>query len=267
MSKMKGTLYAAFIAAILIGCSCTTKTVTDSKEGHYYNGIVEIVEGENGMAVISGKNSSDGHFQIELNYAKADVILNHVYLKDFTNDNKKELCLEMNILNSISPDFNTILVYDMENDKVLFPTPDKSFIYDGYIDRVEIDYNVKEVIRYSSYTKINGIIIENENSVAGWNGDSFDTLEYYNKLLLETDEYIAFYKNSSIANAAVFQMTVLDPHTLQVIQEIGFMTDEADITKKIKDDKLVVQASSGPYDLYVEGYGSLQWDRVSKQFK
>lgn len=176
--KFYSILDGIVIAVILICCSCAINKVSDGKEIHYYNDLVEIIEDKDGMAIVSGQNRAGDRFSFKLDYARADVILKKAYLMDFTNKNSQELCLEMNIFNSISPDLNTILIYDMKNNNLLFPTPDKAFIYDGYIDQIEINHNKKNVIRYSSYTKINGTSIEDENSIIEWNGHSFTTLEY-----------------------------------------------------------------------------------------
>lgn len=265
--KNRKILYCICIAVtvLFICCFFTIRNVADNKKIQYYNDFVKIIEDKDGMALVSGQNKSGNYFQIALNYAKTDVILKNAYLMPFANNNQQKLCLEMNIFNTVSPDLNTIIICDMDQGKILFPTPDITFIYDGSIEQVEIGQNTKTVIRYNSYTKINGTTIEDENSIVGWNGNSFETLEYRNKLLLETDEYIAFYKKVLDAKTNSFELLILDPLTLQAIQEINLRTNEVNITSKIKDHGFIVR-TSGSYDLYVEGYGKLYWDKTLRKF-
>ena len=62
----------------------------DTQDNTISDIIVELTENENGMAILSGENSSGSIFQIALNYDKEDVILRNTYFIDFKGDNKKE---------------------------------------------------------------------------------------------------------------------------------------------------------------------------------
>lgn len=265
-SKLEIMLHGIVIAVILICCSCTINKVSDCKDMDYYNDLVEIIEDKDGKAIVSGRNRAGNCFSFKLNYARADVILKKAYLMDFTNNNRQELCLELNVFNSVSPDLNTILIYDMENNKILFPTPDKAFVYDGYIDQIDIDHNKKNVIRYGSYTKINGTSLEDENSIIKWSGYSFTTLEYQNKLLVETDEYIVFYKKNSTKDGDLLKLQIFDANTLQAIQEIELRIDEASITEKITNCEFITLTDSESYNLYIDDFGYLYWNKALKEF-
>lgn len=61
----------------------------DTPDNTFSDIIVELTENENGMAILSGENSSGSIFQIVLNYDKEDVILRNTYFIDFKGDNKK----------------------------------------------------------------------------------------------------------------------------------------------------------------------------------
>lgn len=233
----------------------------------FSNIIVELTENENGMATLSGENNSGSIFQIVLNYDKEDVILRNTYFIDFKGDNKKELCLEINIRNSVSPDFNTILVYDVEDDKLLFPTNDKSFIYNGTITEHRYDGIMKNAIKYISYTKLNGISVEDESSVIIWGNESFQTLEYQNKLLTETDQYIVYYNKTSSKENELYKLVILNPNTLEIIQELELKMDETKITEYINNQELVKRISDESYDLYVKENGIQQWDAQLSKFK
>ena len=151
------------------------------------------------------------------------------------------MCLEINIRNSVSPDLNTILVYDVEDDKLLFPTNDKSFIYNGIITEHRYDGIMMNAIKYISYTKLNGISVEDESSIIIWGNESFKTLEYQNKLL--------------------------NPNTLEIIQELELKMDETKITEYINNQELVKRISDESYDLYVKENGIQHWDALLSKFK
>lgn len=270
--KKKVSIYAVIIAFIFIGCFYSIKKMTRNQSIYDYNNFVEVIEDKDRNAAISGQNRAGNPFQIRLDYAKTGVILRDAYLMDLTEDNIQELCLEMNFWSSASSDFKTFVICDMENQKILFPTPDKEFIYDGYIDNVKTDHGAQSVIRYTSYIKRidekgNSVLIADEDSVIAWNVDSFDTLEYQNKLLMENQEYLFFYKKISTNEIPLFKLVILEPYTLQTFQEIELKLDETSITEKIKNKELVSKIGNGNFDLYVEGYGPLYWDSTLKKFK
>lgn len=267
MKINKISTYCIVSAVILLCCFEIMNQNVDAQEMQYSDINVEMIADEDGMAIVSGHDSSGGTFQVKLNYHKDDVRLKNTYYIDFTDDNKEELCLEMNIWNSVSPDFNTIIIYDIENDKILFPTSDKSFIYNGYIDQRKDTDTVKNIIIYCSYTKLNGTSVEDESSIIAWNGDSFETLEYQNKLLVETDEYIVYYNKFSSNGVFSYKLIILDSKTLETIQELELKMEEAGITEKIRDHELVKRINDESYDLYIEGYGIQHWNDILSAFK
>ncbi|MDL2302691.1 hypothetical protein LJC58_10145, partial [Lachnospiraceae bacterium OttesenSCG-928-D06] len=226
---------AIIIIVILLMFICGLKIKRrdkDSQEVDKSEIMVEIIEGENGMAEIGGWDKSSSLFRIKLDYLLDDVKLNKFFFIDLTGDNKEELCLEMNIRNSISPDLTTILIYDVESENVLFPSLGESFIFNANIGQLKEDIK-KNVIIYSNYTKINGVTIEDENSIIAWDGREFVHLEYQNKLLLETDEYLIFYKKLLSQGKSLNKLVVLDTNTLETIQEIELIMNEENIVKKI----------------------------------
>lgn len=249
------SLYACSPVPIEMGQQMTvnaSKQFLHQSDNSPLSGLFELGDAiltadDNGMAVVSGENSSGSMFQIRLNYKKDDINLRNTYFIDFTGDEKKELCLEMNIWNSVSPDLNTIVVYDMEKEEILFPTNDKSFIYDGTIGQ--------NAIEYTSYTKFNGITVEDEKSTIVWRNESFETLEYQNKLLIETDKYIVFYNKNSSDQKDRYKLVILDPNTLETMQEIELKMNEAEITENIKNHELVKRINNELYDVYIKGYG------------
>lgn len=222
---------------------------------------VELIADKDGKVIISGYDGTGSIFKLNLSCDIEYVRLKDYYFIDFTDDNSQELCLEMSIWNSVSPDFNTIIIYDMKNGNMLFPTSGKSFIYDAYIERIEDDGVLRNAIMYSSYTKLEGVSIENERSIFAWKEDSFELLDYESKLLAQTDQYLVFLKKDSL-NATLYYIEIVHPQTLETIQEFKLMLNKFNMIEKVRDQELVQLINDGSNDLYIYGYGIQYWEEA-----
>lgn len=229
---------------------------------------ITLQEDDQGNAVLTGQNRNGEDFYLPLDYPMAGVIVKDSYGTDLTGDSNDELCIELNIRNNISPDMTTLLVYDMDTQKPLFPSGKKPLIYDGEI----ADLGTGKILLYKEFEKINGIAVESEYAASKWNGTDFETFRYYQKLLAETDQYLLFYDNTDdLEENNAYKLSVVDPESLETIQEIKIIPDkEVDIVGKINQGVLVVAdptLDGETVDLFLEGYGILHWNEAENLFE
>lgn len=257
MDKKVIVFLSIMLTLFLTGGNLHIKEGTINQEDNYLSDMA-VKEDHNGLALIVGTAKNDKSIQINLDYSSTDVILKNAYYLDLTEDGIDELCIELNIWNSVSPDMNTILIYDIENQNLLFPTDNKVFIYDGHI--------VDSTIQYKSFIKINGRSTEEEISTIRWNHNYFSTLGYDRKLLVEEKDYIIFYEKKGVSdNSNKFKILILDSNTLDMIQQIEVVLDKnININEKINDNELIM-LSGGV--LYIADYGELYWNSENKIFE